>query len=125
MSNVNGSFRGAKYPPSNWRFPIEPPAGALVGAEASLRLLPGFDEQALAFRHKSPDRVIEDLRALLDAYPTRIVSMTDAIRRTASRSRSAISHVSSELARWAEGLGTSPGAGSTAGSKPLIGSPRG
>jgi ribosomal peptide maturation radical SAM protein 1 len=39
----------------------------------------GFNEDAIAFRQKSPGRVIEDLRALLDAYPTRKVDMTDSI----------------------------------------------
>lgn len=39
----------------------------------------GFGEEGIAFRQKSPGRVIEDLHALLDAYPTKKVSMTDSI----------------------------------------------
>jgi ribosomal peptide maturation radical SAM protein 1 len=39
----------------------------------------GFDEEAIAFRQKSPDRVIEDLRSLLDTNPCKTVSMTDSI----------------------------------------------
>jgi ribosomal peptide maturation radical SAM protein 1 len=37
----------------------------------------GLNGETLAFRQKSPERVISDLRALLDAYPTRKVIMTD------------------------------------------------
>jgi ribosomal peptide maturation radical SAM protein 1 len=39
----------------------------------------GINQDAIGFRQKSPGRVIEDLRALLDAYPTRKVGMTDSI----------------------------------------------
>jgi ribosomal peptide maturation radical SAM protein 1 len=39
----------------------------------------GLNGERMAFRQKSPDRVISDLRALLDAHPTRRVVMTDNI----------------------------------------------
>ena len=39
----------------------------------------GFNEEAIAIRQKSPGRVIEELRALLDSCPARTVSMTDSI----------------------------------------------
>ena len=78
MSNVDGSFRGSKVPAEQLEIPYETSRGCWWGQKHHCTFC-GFDEQALAFRHKSLDRVIEDLRALLDAYPTRIVSMTDAI----------------------------------------------
>jgi ribosomal peptide maturation radical SAM protein 1 len=39
----------------------------------------GFDEKAIGFRQKSPDRVIEELRILLATHPTKKVVMTDSI----------------------------------------------
>jgi ribosomal peptide maturation radical SAM protein 1 len=39
----------------------------------------GLNDETIAFRQKSPDRVIEDLRTLLDTHPTTKVSMTDNI----------------------------------------------
>lgn len=39
----------------------------------------GFDEESIAFRRKSPERVISDLRALLETHPTKKVNMTDSI----------------------------------------------
>jgi ribosomal peptide maturation radical SAM protein 1 len=39
----------------------------------------GLNEETTAFRQKSPDRVIEDLRTLLDTHPTRKVVTTDNI----------------------------------------------
>ncbi|MFZ0960037.1 MAG: RiPP maturation radical SAM C-methyltransferase [Terriglobia bacterium] len=68
----------SKVPAEQLEIPYETSRGCWWGQKHHCTFC-GFDEQALAFRHKSPDRVIEDLRALLDAYPTRIVSMTDAI----------------------------------------------
>ena len=39
----------------------------------------GFNEEAIAFRQKSPERVIKELRILLGAHPTREIVMTDSI----------------------------------------------
>jgi ribosomal peptide maturation radical SAM protein 1 len=39
----------------------------------------GLNGEGMAFRHKTADRVIEELRALLDAHPTKKVLMTDNI----------------------------------------------
>jgi ribosomal peptide maturation radical SAM protein 1 len=39
----------------------------------------GLNGETMVFRQKSPDRVIEDLHALLDNHPTRKVVMTDSI----------------------------------------------
>ena len=39
----------------------------------------GFNDEAIAFRQKSPDRVIKDLNALLNTCPTKKVGMTDCI----------------------------------------------
>jgi ribosomal peptide maturation radical SAM protein 1 len=39
----------------------------------------GFNEEGIAFRQKSPDRVLRDLRVLLKASPSRKVGMTDSI----------------------------------------------
>jgi len=39
----------------------------------------GFNEETIMFRQKSPDRIIQDLHSLLDAHPTKQVSMTDSI----------------------------------------------
>lgn len=39
----------------------------------------GLNGQGMAMRQKSPDRVIEELSALLAAHPTRLVAMTDNI----------------------------------------------
>jgi ribosomal peptide maturation radical SAM protein 1 len=39
----------------------------------------GFEEEAIAFRQKSPHRVIKDLHLLLGTNPSKTVSMTDSI----------------------------------------------
>lgn len=39
----------------------------------------GLNGEGMAFRQKTPDRVIQDLRTLLDTHPTRQVLMTDNI----------------------------------------------
>jgi ribosomal peptide maturation radical SAM protein 1 len=38
----------------------------------------GFNEKAIVFRQKSPQRIIQDLHTLLDTHPTKKVSMTDS-----------------------------------------------
>src|SRR4051812_31793928 len=39
----------------------------------------GLNGEGMVFREKSPDRVIEDLRALAAAFPARSIFMTDNI----------------------------------------------
>jgi ribosomal peptide maturation radical SAM protein 1 len=68
----------SKVPVEQMEIPYETSRGCWWGQKHHCTFC-GFDEQALVFRQKSPNRVIGDLRALLHAYPTRRVSMTDAI----------------------------------------------
>jgi ribosomal peptide maturation radical SAM protein 1 len=68
----------SKLPASQTEIPYETSRGCWWGEKHHCTFC-GFSEEAIAFRQKSPDRVIEELRVLLDAHPTRKVFMTDSI----------------------------------------------
>lgn len=68
----------SKVPAEQTEVPYETSRGCWWGQKHHCTFC-GFSEEAIAFRQKSPARVIEDLHALLDAYPTKKVYMTDSI----------------------------------------------
>jgi ribosomal peptide maturation radical SAM protein 1 len=68
----------SKLPAEETEIPYETSRGCWWGKRHHCTFC-GFNEDAIAFRQKSPDHVIEDLRALLDAYPPRKINMADAI----------------------------------------------
>jgi len=68
----------SKVPASQTEIPYETSRGCWWGEKHHCAFC-GFNEEAIAFRQKSPARVIEELRTLLDAHPTRKVVMTDSV----------------------------------------------
>jgi len=68
----------SKVPAGQTGIPYETSRGCWWGEKHHCTFC-GFNEEAIAFRQKSPDRVIEELRILLDGHPTRSVVMTDSI----------------------------------------------
>jgi len=72
------SLPKSKVPASQTEIPYETSRGCWWGEKHHCTFC-GFNEEAIAFRQKSPDRVIEELRVLLDAHPTKKVAMTDTI----------------------------------------------
>ncbi len=68
----------SKVPAEQMEVPYETSRGCWWGQKHHCTFC-GFNEEAIDFRQRSPARVIEDLRALLDAYPPKTVRMTDSI----------------------------------------------
>jgi len=68
----------SKVPAEQTQIPYETSRGCWWGKIHHCTFC-GFNEDAIDFRQRSPGRVVEDLRALLDAYPTKRISMADAI----------------------------------------------
>ena len=68
----------SQTPASQTEIPYETSRGCWWGQKQHCTFC-GFNEESMAFRQKSPNGVIEDLRALLDAHPTKNVNMTDSI----------------------------------------------
>lgn len=68
----------SKVPAGQTEIPYETSRGCWWGEKHHCTFC-GFNEEAIAFRQKSPDRVIEELRILLQTHPTRKVVMTDSI----------------------------------------------
>jgi ribosomal peptide maturation radical SAM protein 1 len=60
------------------RIPYETSRGCWWGQKQHCTFC-GLNGEGMAFRQKSPDRVIKELHTLLDAHPSRNVSMTDNI----------------------------------------------
>jgi ribosomal peptide maturation radical SAM protein 1 len=69
---------GSKVPAGQTEIPYETSRGCWWGEKHHCTFC-GFNEEAIAFRQKSPERVIAELRILLDAHPTRKVVMTDSV----------------------------------------------
>jgi ribosomal peptide maturation radical SAM protein 1 len=67
----------SKVPAGQTEIPYETSRGCWWGEKHHCTFC-GFNEEAIAFRQKSPNRVIEELRILLDAHPARKVVMTDS-----------------------------------------------
>lgn len=68
----------SKMPASRTEIPYETSRGCWWGEKHHCTFC-GFNEEVIAFRQKSPERVIKELRILLDSCPTRKVVMTDSI----------------------------------------------
>ena len=68
----------SKAPAEQTEIPYETSRGCWWGEKHHCTFC-GFNEESIAFRQKSPGRVITELRALLDAYPSGTVCMTDSI----------------------------------------------
>jgi ribosomal peptide maturation radical SAM protein 1 len=68
----------SKVPAEETEIPYETSRGCWWGQKHHCTFC-GFDEESIAFRQKSPDRVIEDLRTLLEGSPTNKINMTDSI----------------------------------------------
>jgi len=68
----------SKVPAGETQIPYETSRGCWWGEKHNCTFC-GLNGERMAFRQKSPDRVFEDLRALLETHPTRKVTMTDNI----------------------------------------------
>jgi ribosomal peptide maturation radical SAM protein 1 len=68
----------SKLSPGNTQIPYETSRGCWWGQKHHCTFC-GLNGEAIAFRQKSPDRVMADLRALLSAHPTCRVIATDNI----------------------------------------------
>jgi ribosomal peptide maturation radical SAM protein 1 len=68
----------AGVPTSQTEIPYETSRGCWWGEKHHCTFC-GLSGETIAFRQKSPDRVIQDLRTLLDTHPTRKVLMVDNI----------------------------------------------
>jgi len=66
----------SKVPTGHTQIPYETSRGCWWGQKHQCTFC-GLNGETMAFRQKSPDRVIRDLRTLLNAHPTRRVIMTD------------------------------------------------
>jgi ribosomal peptide maturation radical SAM protein 1 len=69
-------LRLSKLPAGKTEIPYETSRGCWWGQRHPCAFC-GLNGETLAFRQKSPERVISDLRALLDVHPTKKVIMTD------------------------------------------------